>query len=72
MWLTITRATRPALISRPMPRPGLAVSLAITVRFFLALAHEFGHQPMRCAHAHETADHQHRPIGDAGDGILPP
>src|SRR5262249_52623687 len=31
MWLTIARRTSPALISLPMPTPGIAVSLAITV-----------------------------------------
>src|SRR5215813_3251196 len=31
MWLTIARRTSPALMSLPMPTPGIAVSLAITV-----------------------------------------
>ena len=32
MWLATTLLTAPALINLPMPRPGIAVSLAITVR----------------------------------------
>ena len=34
----ITRETQPAVISLPMPKPGRPVSLAMTVRFFLAAA----------------------------------
>jgi hypothetical protein len=31
----------------------------------LALAHDLVHQAVGRAHAHEAADHQHRPVGDA-------
>ena len=34
MWLAIVRLTKPLLTSFPMPRPGIAVSFAMTVRFF--------------------------------------
>ena len=33
MWETINLATAPAVMSLPMPLPGMAVSLAMTVRF---------------------------------------
>jgi hypothetical protein len=41
-----------------MPTPGNAVSLAITVRPALALAHELVDDTFGRADAHEAADHQ--------------
>ena len=70
MWLAIVFFTAPALISLPMPTPGIALSFAITVRSALALAHQLVHQALGRADAHESADHHARAVGDQRHGVL--
>ena len=61
-------ATAPALISLPIPRPGQAVSLAMTVQVPRAATHEGVDEAMRRAGAHEAADQEGRAVGDQRRG----
>jgi len=49
IWLTTALRSDFAVTSFPMPRPGAAVSLAMTVSFALALADDLVDHPLRRA-----------------------
>src|ERR1700722_17679953 len=70
IWLAITWRTSPALISLPIPTPGTAGSLAITVRSRLPLPDNLIDYALGRADAHEPTDQQARAIGDFCDGLF--
>ena len=64
IWLTIALRTNLAATSFPIPRPGMAVSLAMTVRFRLFCRTISSIDPLGRAYGHESADHQARAVRD--------
>ena len=70
MWLAMTLRTDRAVISLPMPRPGAAVSFAITVRSRFFLPHDLVDQPLRRTHRHEAANHDACAVRDHGNCLI--
>ena len=70
MWEAMSLTTAPALMSLPIPRPGHAVSLAMTVRSLAPRLNERIDEAMRRTDAHEAADHERGAVGDQRGGRI--